>query len=297
MKPILSLFSVSLVSAACTLDYAIWIPRDGDTFAQDVGQALPGFDYGEAEALNSGVNINKIYPGRTYKVPYDASMEIVPPAAWSGDCPRTLQLNQNAHSKQAGSPTSHTVSRGSLDSTATSTGLDSTANPSKTPTETDTSGDLFSISLPGSLEPTGTQSTTPTTDASTPDSATTATGSHYIQEPAATGTGSPLVCWKETHPEAGKFSSSKESRVDFIESFCKRLDTFEITAQHPIEEAPYDDVWIGMQMLPSCPDDAVGPGHSNTCREVLENINDKCNEAGGVFQTECILYYFVKLGT
>ena len=297
MKPILGLFSVSFVSAACTLDYAIWVPRDGDTFAQDVGQALPGFDYGEAEALNSGVNINKIYPGRTYKVPYDASMEIVPPAAWSGDCPRTLQLNQNAHSEQPGSPTSRAVSRGSLDSTATSTGLDSTANPSKTPTETDTSADLFSISLPGSLELTGTQSATPATDASIPDSTTTATGSHSIQEPAATGTGNPLVCWKETHPETGTFRSSKESRVQFIESFCKRLDTFEINAQHPIEEAPYDDVWIGMQMLPSCPDDAVGPGHSNTCREVLENINDKCNEAGGVFQKECILYYFVKLGT
>ncbi|RSL81706.1 hypothetical protein CDV31_017011 [Fusarium ambrosium] len=290
MKPILTLFSISLVSAACTLNYAIWVPRDGDTFAQDVGQALPSFDYGEAAILNSGVNINKIYPGRTYKVPYDASMEIVPPAAWSGDCPRTLQLNQNAHSEQAGSPTSHAVSRGSLDSTATSTGLDSTAKPSKIPTETDTSEDLFSISLPGTLELTGTQS-------ATPDSTTTATGSHSIQKPAATGTGSPLVCWKETHPEVGKFSSSKESRVNFIESFCKRLDTFEINAQHPIEEAPYDDVWIGMQMLPSCPDDAVGPGHSNTCREVLENINDKCDEAGGVFQKEFILYYFVKLGT
>ncbi|RSL90440.1 hypothetical protein CDV31_015675 [Fusarium ambrosium] len=45
--------------------------------------------------LNSGININKIYPGGTCKVPYDAAMDIVPPAAGSGDCPRTLQLNRD----------------------------------------------------------------------------------------------------------------------------------------------------------------------------------------------------------
>ncbi|KAL6351819.1 hypothetical protein LRP88_14912 [Fusarium phalaenopsidis] len=288
MKPILWLSSISLASTACTYNYATWVPHDGDTFAQDVGQALPGLDYNEVEALNPGININKIYPGRTYKVPYDASMEIIPPATWSDDCPRALQLNQNAYTKSTSSPASSVASRGSSDSTATSTDRDSTVTPSKIQTETDVSASSFSISLP---------------KASTSDSATAAipttapTDSYSISAPAATGAGSSLVCWRETHPEAAQFSSNKESRVNFIESFCNRLDNLKVNAQHPTEEAPYDDVWIGMQMLPSCPNHAIGADSVDTCRAVLEHINDKCIEAGGVFQTSCMLYYFVKLGT
>ncbi|KNB15658.1 hypothetical protein FOXG_21426 [Fusarium oxysporum f. sp. lycopersici 4287] len=97
MNLLIWFFIYPLLSLGCDANYryAVWTPRPGDTLFSDVALALPDINMKEFEKLNPGVDRNKLRtdPASPYKLPYSPQMKIIPPAVWSGDCPKTLLLD------------------------------------------------------------------------------------------------------------------------------------------------------------------------------------------------------------
>ncbi|KAJ4245197.1 hypothetical protein NW764_016554, partial [Fusarium oxysporum] len=94
MKAVLWLWYVSLTRATCTSNYAIWISQDRTNLSETLGQALPELDYDDISNLNPGVDVGiAAVPGKRYKIPYHANMALIPPASWSDNCPKTLELH------------------------------------------------------------------------------------------------------------------------------------------------------------------------------------------------------------
>ncbi|KAM5527515.1 hypothetical protein FOXYSP1_19877 [Fusarium oxysporum f. sp. phaseoli] len=94
MKAVLWLWYVSLAEATCTSNYAIWISQDRAKLSETLGQALPKLDYDDISILNPGVDVGMAaVPGKRYKIPYHANMALIPPASWSDNCPKTLELH------------------------------------------------------------------------------------------------------------------------------------------------------------------------------------------------------------
>ncbi|QKD57538.1 uncharacterized protein FOBCDRAFT_139830 [Fusarium oxysporum Fo47] len=277
MKAVLWLWYVSLAKATCTSNYAIWISQDRAKLSETLGQALPKLDYDDISILNPGVDVGMAaVPGKRYKIPYHANMALIPPASWSDNCPKTLELHG------AKSETLEVFHQPS------STPEGDSHNPSvsklaQSPVHTEASG--------GGLIPRAASVTTAEVSKTVGTSVTIET---RTKPHAATGTASPILCWEETHPSVADFVSSPTSRLEFARSFCDRLQDATFDAAHPIQPLPYGDTLIGMQLLPSCPNHSIGAKDMDPCRRVLENINHKCPKAGGTYSNHCVLYYFVK---
>ncbi|KAF4963793.1 hypothetical protein FSARC_8219 [Fusarium sarcochroum] len=277
MKAVLWLWYVSLARATCTSKYAIWISEDRAELSETLGQALPELDYDDISMLNPGVDVGTAaVPGKRYKIPYHANMALGPAASWSDSCPKTLELH-GAKSKAL-----EVFNR----PTSTSAGVGHNPSVSKL-----AQSSMHTKASGGGLIPRGTPVTT--TDGSrtveTSGTIETRTKPH-----AATGTASHMLCWEETHPSVSDFVSSPASRNEFARSFCDRLKDATFDAAHPIQPFPYGDTFIGMQVLPSCPNHSIGEKDMDACRAVLETINHECPKAGGTYSNHCVLYYFVK---
>ncbi|KAG8664962.1 uncharacterized protein FPOAC1_012939 [Fusarium poae] len=107
-------FVTKLRLATCT-DHAVWVSQDRTPLEQSLGRALPGLDLEKLEALNPWYSPGITVPGRIYKIPYDESMTIVPPASWAGGCPKTLVLDSRERKAEAQSSEQleHIVARAS----------------------------------------------------------------------------------------------------------------------------------------------------------------------------------------
>ncbi|KAG5815870.1 hypothetical protein H9Q71_002570 [Fusarium xylarioides] len=277
MKAVLWLWYVSLARATCTSNYAIWISQDRANLSETLGQALPKLDYDDISNFNPGVDVGMAaVPGKRYKIPYTANMALIPPASWSDNCPKTLELHG------AKSKTLEVFNQPPLKSAGDSRNP-SLSNQARSLMHTEASG--------GGLIPRATPVTT--TDGPKPVE-TSSTIETQTKPHAATGTASPMLCWEETHPSVSDFVSSPASRVEFARSFCDRLQEATFDAAHPIQPLPCGDSLIGMQVLPSCPNHSIGAKDMDACRAVLESINHKCPKAGGTYTNHCVLYYFVK---
>ncbi|KAL3587810.1 hypothetical protein FPOAC2_13709 [Fusarium poae] len=277
MKAVLWFFSLSLASATCPSKYAIWISQDRSMVRETLGQALPDIDYDQISVLNPGVDFNMVtVPGKQYKIPYHTDMVLVPPASWSSDCPRKLELNSREFKKLS--------STGRSMPTLTNTIYDpSTSKLTRPFPEKDYFGAvLIPRARPGSTTERSKAVETPgiTQSRTTPN--------------AATGTATPMICREETHPSVPKFVSSSRSRVQCVRSFCDRLQDVTVDVGHPIDPLTYGDTFIGMQILPSCPKHSVGEKDVEACRGVLENINRNCPKAGGVYSSGCVTYYLLR---
>ncbi|RYC81889.1 hypothetical protein BFJ63_vAg15236 [Fusarium oxysporum f. sp. narcissi] len=263
MKEVLWLSSLSLVSAICASNYAIWISQDRTPLDEAIGRALPGLKYEEVEALNHRFNIHSTEPGRIYKIPYDESVTPIEPASWSGDCPRTLVLDGNTRVAEAApssvpNPTiirarNHLFGSDAMDLKVRSVGTSDGSETTKTPA---------------------------------------AVGSTTTSAPAPTGTANKMRCWSDSYP-ASSFEASWDSRMGFATLFCDKLNDIRLDAQLPIQEEPYGDTFLGMTILPGCPNYSIGAEGAASCRAVMEQINHKCPKSGGLYYTDCLLYYFV----
>ncbi|KAF4427385.1 hypothetical protein F53441_14085 [Fusarium austroafricanum] len=277
MKAVLWLWYVSLARATCTSKYAIWISQDRAKLSETLGHALLGLDYDDMSNLNPGVDVGMAaVPGKRYKIPYHANMALIPPASWSDNCPKTLELHgaKSETLKVFNQPPS---------TSAGDSRNPSVSNLARSLMHTEASG--------GGLIPRATPVTT--TDGPNPTK-TSSTIETRTKPHAATGTASSMLCWEETHPSVSDFVSSPASRIEFARSFCDRLQEATFDAAHPIQPLPYGDTLIGMQVLPSCPNHAIGAKNMDACREVLGSIIRKCPKAGGTYTNNCVLYYFVK---
>ncbi|EGU89406.1 hypothetical protein FOXB_00076 [Fusarium oxysporum f. sp. conglutinans Fo5176] len=277
MKAVPWLWYVSLARATCTSNYAIWISQDRAKLSETLGQALPKLDYDDISILNPGVDVGMAaVPGKRYKIPYHANMALIPPASWSDNCPKTLELHG------AKSETLEVFHQPS----STPEGVSHNPSVSKlaqSPVHTEASG--------SGLIPRAASVTTAEVSKTVGTSVTIET---RTKPHAATGTASSMLCWEETHPSVSDFVSSPASRIEFARSFCDRLQEATFDAAHPMQPLPYGDTLIGMQVLPSCPNHSIGAKDMDSCRRVLENINHKCPKAGGTYSNHCVLYYFVK---
>ncbi|KAK2667915.1 hypothetical protein RAB80_017106 [Fusarium oxysporum f. sp. vasinfectum] len=92
MNSLIWIWLHALVSAACDVNYALWLPGFGMTVINDLIPALPEVGVKEFETINGGIDANNIGKGGTYTVPYGSEMTINKPAKWSGNCPKTLLL-------------------------------------------------------------------------------------------------------------------------------------------------------------------------------------------------------------
>ena len=278
MKAVLCFFSFSLASATCPSKYAIWISQDRSMVRETLGQALPDIDYDQISVLNPGVDFNMVtVPGKQYKIPYHADMALVPPASWSSDCPKKLELNGQEFTtfSSTGRPTP----------TLTNTMYDtSTSKPIRAFPEKEHFGaGLVPRARPGSTSDRSKTVETPGINQSrtTPN--------------AATGTATPMICREKTHPLVPKFVSSSEVRLKRAMSFCDRLQGVTVDVAHPIDPSAFEDTFIGLQVLPSCPNYSVGRKDVKACRAVLENINRQCPKAGGLYSSSgCVTYYLLR---
>ncbi|KAG8664203.1 uncharacterized protein FPOAC1_013910 [Fusarium poae] len=255
-------FVTKLRLATCT-DHAVWVSQDRTPLEQSLGRALPGLDLEKLEALNPWYSPGITVPGRIYKIPYDESMTIVPPASWAGGCPKTLVLDSRERKAEAQSSEQleHIVARASTNA------------------EEPAQNNIKARSIGASDNSKGTK--TPSTTYSSTKAA-----------PKTMGTANALSCWKETHPTE-KFDSSQDLRLEFITTFCNRLKEVSLNPQSPLREYPYQDTLIGINLL-SCPKYHFGTREVASCHEVMKYIDHKCPDSGGVYSTSCLLYYFVK---
>ncbi|KAH7195124.1 hypothetical protein BKA60DRAFT_470728 [Fusarium oxysporum] len=277
MKAVLWLWYVSLARGTCTSNYAIWISQDRAKLSETLGQALPKLDYEDISNLNPGVDVSMAaVPGKRYKIPYHANMALIPPASWSDNCPKTLELH---------GATSKTLA--ALNQPSSTTARDNHNTSISRLNQLSMHTEAFG----GGLIPRAAPDTTTDGPKSTEISSTIET---RTKPHAATGTASSILCWNETQTTVSSFVSSPTSRIEFARSFCDRLQNATFDAAHPIQPLPYGDTLIGMQVLPSCPNLSIGAENMVACRWVLESINYKCPKAGGTYTKDCVLYYFVK---
>ncbi|RBR18957.1 uncharacterized protein FIESC28_05779 [Fusarium coffeatum] len=264
MKAIHWLLPFSIAGATCP-NYAIWISQDRTPLKETVGRALPDLDFEKLEALNPGyIADSESHMGRVYKIPYDESMTVVPPASWSGNCPKTLVLGSDRKDAE----TRSWLWQKSIDMRA--------RNHQAVPSAM--------IIVAGSQEGGDDAKETRT-------SAATATGT--AAGPGATESNSPMHC-REKALAVEEFDLSSEKRLDFAETFCTRLKNSTLTPQQPIKAEPYADTFIGITLLNGCPKRVFGVKEVWECYAIMKDINTNCPEFGGTSKASCLLYYFLK---
>ncbi|KAI3561766.1 hypothetical protein IWW34DRAFT_825343 [Fusarium oxysporum f. sp. albedinis] len=308
MNILIWFFIYPLLSLGCDANYryVVWTPRPGDTLFSDVALALPDISMKEFAKLNPGVDTNKLRtdPASPYKLPYSPQMTIIPPAVWSGDCPKTLLLDGE---QQALSHTQYGTTPTPTKSGHHKTGATSITGSSEEITT------IASTELSTSTEPTGSGATNdaqdltvnPTTGSATEPKETIssiatsekpASTFRTVTEPTSTYRSSPTSNSKK---EAGKpepacykdngSTLQTETRLKMEQSFCNAFKKVPFTYSDWKKVSHETEIEIGISFVKDsryCQNYKVD---DMICKGYLEGIEGKCKRPGGFVWDECIL--------
>ncbi|KAI3565806.1 hypothetical protein IWW34DRAFT_825242 [Fusarium oxysporum f. sp. albedinis] len=308
MNLLIWFFIYPLLSLGCDANYryAVWTPRPGDTLFSDVALALPDINMKEFEKLNPGVDRNKLRtdPASPYKLPYSPQMKIIPPAVWSGDCPKTLLLDGEqqalSHTQYVTTPTPPKIGHHRTGATTI-------------PGSSEEITTIASTELPTSTEPTGSGATNdaqdstvnPTTGSATEPKETIssiatsekpASTFRTVTGPTSTYRLSPTSNSKR---EAGKpepacyednsSTLQEEVRLKMEQSFCNAFKEVPFTYSDWKKISHEKEIEIGISFVKDsqyCQNFKVD---DMICKGYLEGIEGKCKRPGGFVWDECIL--------